>query len=255
MVYIYPVGGFGNILFQVAAITSFAKDIGVEPALLMVDRIVRDLDADDRILTTHAREYRFLLNRYKQLQYIQRPTMNYPFHYVQPQIKDEHIYKGFFQCEKYFKHNREYILEMFKPTKEIDDIINKYEQYFGHIAIHVRRNDYLRYPHLHPVQSIEYYQKGIEMMPKDKKVLVFSDDIAWCKQNFIGERFIFMGEKDYVEIFIMAKMKYQVISNSSFSWWGAWLSDAEKVVAPKLWFGHAMQYSDKDIIPEHWIKL
>jgi hypothetical protein len=255
MIYIYPVGGLGNILFQIAAIASIAKDNNVEPCLLMIDRIVRDLDKDDRLLTAHANEYRFIFDRFKQLPHINKPAMQYPFHYVPPVFKDEHTYIGFFQSEKYFGHNRDHIKHLFRPTEEIEKVVNNYSEYFGHIAIHVRRGDYLRYTHLHPVQSVEYYKKGIDCFPKDKKVLIFSDDMNWCRQQFVGDRFVYMNEKDYIEIYIMAKMKYHVISNSSFSWWGAWLAESELVVGPQKWFGSGITHNDNDVIPETWKKF
>ena len=65
-----------------------------------------------------------------------------------------------------------------------------------------------------------------------------------------------MNEKDYIELFIMSKMKYHITSNSSFGWWGAWLSESEKVVAPNKWFGvDKVGFNEIDIIPDNWIKI
>ena len=84
------------------------------------------------------------------------------------------------------------------------------------------------------------------------RYLVFSDDLEWCKQNFIGDKFIFIeNEKDYVELFLQSKCTHNIISSSSFSWWGAYLNKNKDktVVGPKQWFTVEKR---NDIIPERW---
>ena len=87
---------------------------------------------------------------------------------------------------------------------------------------------------------------------------MFSDDLPWCKENFTGERFVFIDEKDYISLILMARCDHSVIANSSFSWWGAWLGETldTVVIAPRHWFGDDKPKDfDADIKPQRWIQL
>ena len=143
--------------------------------------------------------------------------------------------------------------------EKIKSEVNKYSHLFNNICLHVRRGDYVKlYSELHLPQTMDYYDEALSYLPKNMKVLIFSDDIEWCKKNFIGDRFIFIDEVDYISIYIMSKMKHFIIANSSFSWWGAWLSDQDDkiVISPKKWFGGSLLNQDIEmkIIPNNWIK-
>jgi len=168
---------------------------------------------------------------------------------------------GYFQSEKYFKHNRESILDLFSINSEIGHYIDEKYGYLldsNSCSLHVRRGDYLSLPDYHPVCTMDYYRNAIAEFSDDTRFLVFSDDIQWCKENFKGDNFHFIeGEKDYVDLYLMSLCNNNIIANSSFSWWGAWLNNTpnKKVIAPKQWFGKAKQLNTKDLIPETWIIL
>jgi len=275
MIYINPTGGLGNALFQIASIYSLALENNDILCLLNTKKFIVDLDNDIRLKTNHAVKYNYIFNRFNQQNFaptdwksnqeysipyenIKFPKIRLPFQYVKPEYYNEHEYVGYFQSEKYFKHRRPEILEKFKPADEFFTEINKYSHLFNSISIHVRRGDYVkmhvgRYIYL----GFEYYNNALNELPKDLQVLVFSDDIEWCRENFIGDRFIFIDEPDYISLYIMSKMKYNVIANSSFGWWGAWLGGPEKVIAPKEWFGNAVMHKpfEYDIIPDNWMKI
>ena len=88
--------------------------------------------------------------------------------------------------------------------------------------------------------------------------IIFSDDIKWCKNNFIGDKFTFIeGEKDYIDLWLMSLCNHNIIANSSFSWWGAWLNQNpnKKVIAPINWFGPEKKLNPKDIYCKNWIKI
>jgi hypothetical protein len=168
---------------------------------------------------------------------------------------------GYFQSEKYFIDYRDELLELFKPTKEIDDYI---EQKYGKIlnrktcSLHVRHGDYLQLSNHHPPCSIQYYIESIKKFDNNTLFIVFSDDISWCKSVFKGDNFFFIeGEEDYIDLYIMSKCLDNIIANSSFSWWGSWLNPNKnkKIISPLKWFGVFDIKDQKDIIPNNWIKI
>ena len=259
MIYVHPVGGIGNMFFHIASIWSLAKDNNDELCLLNIDKKIENLINDDRCNRKHSIEYKYLFNRFLNKNAEINDVMEYPFKFVPLEYKKDHEYVGYFQCEDYFKHRRKDIIQLFEPTEKIKSEVNKYSHLFNNICLHVRRGDYVKlYSELHLPQTMDYYDEALSYLPKNMKVLIFSDDIEWCKKNFIGDRFIFIDEVDYISIYIMSKMKHFIIANSSFSWWGAWLSDQDDkiVISPKKWFGGSLLNQDIEmkIIPNNWIK-
>lgn len=163
--------------------------------------------------------------------------------------------EGYFQSEKYFEHCRQDIINAFQfPWKPLD----------GFVSIHVRRGDYLNYPDRHPVVSIDYLRDSILYMAEKgyKSFVVCSDDIQWCKKTFSGVEgasFSYSNSGDhYQDLSLMSCCTHNIISNSTYSWWAAWLNqNPDKIViAPEVWFGPGNSHLDtKDLIPEGWIKL
>lgn len=171
-------------------------------------------------------------------------------------FKEQIILDGFFQSEKYFAHCRTYILNAFQiPYKQLE----------GYVSIHVRRGDYaIQFPDKHPPVTIEYLKDAIAYM-KEKgydNFVVCSDDINWCRKEFkpiTDAVFSYSSNHPAIEdLAMMSCCEHNIIANSSFSWWSAWLNqNPEKIViAPKIWFGPANQnLSSKDICPESWITM
>lgn len=259
MIYIYPIGGLGNMLFHIASIYALAKDNCDDLCLLNLDQKIKELDNSTNVTdtwsnTTHCIEYNYLFKRFSQSAGHDYIRVNC---FRSPEIleyKPYCQYEGYFQNEKYFKHRREEIIHLFAPDKDHEPIIDRYSHLFGNIGLHVRRSWInLKIDHIHPVQSMDYYNKAIAMLPEDKKIIIASDDLDWCKENFKGERFVFLDEKDYIIMYVMAKMKYLIIANSTFSWWWAWLSEAENIIAPLMWAGAKSR--NKNIVPKEWTQI
>ena len=177
--------------------------------------------------------------------------------------------KGYFQTEKYFTNIREQLLKDFElnlplnnANKEVLEKIKSTEA----VAVHFRRGDYTkkRVADKYGSCSVEYYKNAVKLIAektgKNLTVFVFSDDINWVKQNakFDCETVyvdINSGKQGYFDLELMKNCKHNVIANSSFSWWGAWLNqNPEKVVvAPKTWM--KVLDNDYDIIPESWLRI
>jgi len=158
---------------------------------------------------------------------------------------------GYFQTEKYFKHIEKQIREAFTFVDEIRQPTEEaFKSNFGDVevlSIHIRRGDYFLY-NTHPVQSLSYYSQGIKNFSREIPVMVFSDDIEWCKEQeiFQNDRFIFAeGNNTAVDLCLQSLCTYHIIANSSFSWWGSWLSKRKKTVAPITWFGG--KNADRDL--------
>ena len=164
-------------------------------------------------------------------------------------LKDGVNIKGYFQSEKYFFPIKSYIGEVFIFKQKPCSLKEKT------VSIHVRRGDYVRKQMYHPLCSMNYYERAMSLFT-DVKFLVFSDDIEWCKQNFKGNQFVFSeGNSEGEDIALMSMCDHNIIANSSFSWWGAYLNKnkSKKVIVPKNWFGPALGHGPIDLIPKEWI--
>lgn len=175
--------------------------------------------------------------------------------------------EGWWQSYKYFESVSDIIRKDFTLKNKLPINIENLKEGIekeNSLCIHVRRGDYVGNSH-HEVVNKEYYDKGIEIiksLTNIDKIYVFSDDIKWCEENlkfpyptmFVGKEYI--GEKDEGHMILMKSCKNFIIPNSSFSWWGAWLSDYKDkvVIVPKQWFRDASINSD-DLIPNGWIRI
>lgn len=155
--------------------------------------------------------------------------------------KDNIDLLGYFQTEKYFKHIEDEIrsdfsfnLELYENCKTFINSLNSQV-----ISIHIRRGDYLANPN-HPVQTLDYYKQALESLPQELPVLIFSDDCNWCSSQelFDSDRFMISQNSSVdADLCMMSLCDYHIIANSSFSWWGAWLANSQKIIAPQEWFG------------------
>jgi hypothetical protein len=266
MIYCNLKGGLGNILFQIAATKSMSIDRNTDCSFPNLIEHLNKLNEDSIYNPNlkHSFEYlNFLQNLKTQVPTTPLKTYVYPFEYINYNILDNTFFiDGFFQSEKYFKHNRKAILEYFYDFSIYDTVINQKYAFVRDIkctSIHIRRGDYLKYPNHHPVQSLQYYLSCIEILKYETELfLIFSDDIEWCKNNIkIKNAVCIENEKDYIELYLMSLCKNNIVCNSSFSWWGAWLNRNENkiVIGPKIWLGSNLQYNSSDILPETWHKI
>ena len=180
---------------------------------------------------------------------------------------------GYFQREKYFIKHRDLIKREFslkeelidKKFKDIENLI--IDSRDKSVSIHIRRGDYITNIHAnkhHGVLDDSYYINAIKLLKdrlKDIQLFIFSDDIEWVKSNlkFLDKGTTFVSEYGFnsaQEITLMSKCQNNVIANSSFSWWGAWLNENKNkiVIAPNKWLRNG-DGIHKDIVPEGWIRI
>ncbi len=168
---------------------------------------------------------------------------------------------GYFQTEKYFADIRDELLEdftflpnIYNPAKEMRD-----EMSDEIIALHIRRGDYVEQP-WHGPQTTDYYETALSLLPQELPVVIFTDDPIWAfdQKLFAPDRFsISEGNSNLFDMCLMSMCQYHIIANSSFSWWGAWLSDSKQVIAPKRWFGPPLDQKNdtKDLVPARWKRI
>jgi len=258
-------GGLCNVMFKLSAVISASIDNEVE--YIFSNEFIRQLDKD--FVCGGYDDYRIYYdNVLRNIKFIDRLPSNYrththtfnytPIHYN----KEENLLlEGYFQSEKYFINNKEFILNLFKPTEEIkQSILEKINNIENSISIHVRRGDYLNLPNFHPQQSIDYYKSAVNLLGADKNYLIFSDGLDGIKDMFDfipNKQFVTLYE-NYLDLYAMSMCEHNIICNSSFGWWGAYLNENKnkKVIAPNIWFGPEASHLDsKDIVPDGWIKL
>jgi len=171
--------------------------------------------------------------------------------------------EGYWQNEQYFLNIRETILQELRPRFSLsvnardyqDSILNN-----NAVSIHVRRGDYFKHPEI-GVLDVAYYKNGVEYIENrvgSPKFFIFSDDLEWCKANlkFIPKPIFVEGtETEIDDLILMSHCKHNIVANSSFSWWGAWLNknEAKLVIAPKEWL--AINPNGYKWAPRGWIEI
>ena len=257
-------GRFGNQMFQYAATRGIAAKRGYDwciPDGPRTDEEFVDEENQHKLFMAFKMDGAKVVKDYP-APYEQEGSFTFD-HRLFLYCKDNINLYGYFQCEKYFKHIEKEIREDFTWR---DDVRNLCQDMFDSIggkaiSLHIRRTDHLVKPTYHPVLPLSYYEKALEIIDtlsldrqKNLPVLVFSDDPEWChKQEFFSDdRFMISDSGDNItDMCLMSMCQYQIMANSTFSWWGAWLSNSKNVFGPKLWFGPDGQ-NPRDIYVNRW---
>ena len=184
-------------------------------------------------------------------------------------LPDNVYLDGYWQNERYFIDIAEIIRREFTvktPQRGFDREFGELICPCESISIHIRRQDYVNNPDTkkyHGVCGLDYYLDCVETLTKTLKsphFFVFSDDPKWAQDNlqllypitYISHN---GPDKNYEDLRLMSQCKHHIIANSTFSWWGAWLSTHKEnfVFAPKKWFAKS-DINTEDLIPSGWIK-
>jgi hypothetical protein len=124
----------------------------------------------------------------------------------------------------------------------------------GLTSVHIRRGDYLKYPSVYPLPSIDYYRQAAEGTPPEN-IIVFTDDPGWVSDNlaFLRDASMTSGPANFIDLACMTMCDRHVIANSSFSWWGAFLSGSDDVVHPSRWYTDEWApMVSAHMLPTHW---
>lgn len=284
MVSVELIGGLGNQMFQIAACIAYAKRHGLEYHIPLKTANTHSSEPyfthltnpnwDEQAPKFYYQEQNFHYTEIPPARHI-IATSIWPGSYIDNSLKTNIILRGYFQSYKYFEDQKEEVIKAF----DISDYRHRFPHRYRYAAIHVRRGDYLKYPTKHPVVTDEYLKKSICRIFKEcgkRGFHFYSDDILWCMHfidgydypdflNFsfekipiVKEELVEINDKAIEDLKNMLRAEHVIMSNSTFSWWAAYLNinPSKIVIYPATWFGP--DYADKDtkdLCPPEWIKI
>jgi hypothetical protein len=239
-------GGLGNQMFQIAAAHALSlrnDDI----AYFDLSTCYTPLQGKESL--NYSNNIFSKINNNKNLKF-ENVYIEPKFSYDEIPFKDNLLLNGFFQSEKYFLDYKQEIIDLFvlpidKIVKPINDLT----------SVHIRRGDYLKLQDYHTILPIEYYNKAMTKIKGN--FIFFSDDMDWVKKNFKGDNIYYSDNDDeLLDLALMSICDNNIIANSSFSWWGAYLNkNAKMVIAPKTWFGPNGPKDTENILPKDWLSI
>lgn len=242
-------GRLGNQLFQYASMLGIANKYNTEVMLPRCDF------------------YNYLENKPKIGDIMAAPVQEQHFHFDMEQFADAGKYNiditGWLQSEKYWEHCREHVIEMLEFSRgHYEDIYDECRRFFEKrtIAISIRRGDYVDNPNYELLDADYYYLALLKHFPdwRDYNILIFSDDIPYCKVHFqcLPNVYFVEGLNPMEQLILGSQCDNFIIANSTFSWWMAYLGEKpnSKVIRPAYLFaGELLKANDdKDFYPERW---
>ena len=290
-------GGLGNQMFQYAFGCALSNKFGVdvlfdfsffEDVKLCEDVTLRTFELDvfnleckpvtkEDLAKVKSPDFDLKLNR----TLVKRFPKFFGINYIREKNKfcfepklinspDYYYYEGYFQNEKYFRHLRSELIKKFTlkvpPDKKNMEVLKKIHE-TNSVSIHIRRGDYVELEcasKFHGTCSLRYYQDAVDYISKrieSPHFFIFSDDIDWVVKNLKIEHpctFInFNQSKGWLDFNLMKNCKHNIIANSSFSWWSAWLNENSDniIIAPSKWFSDSLGLRSENIVLERWVRI
>ncbi len=260
-------GGLGNMLFQIAA--GYAHSLRINSKFFLLDN-TKNFREDyfsqmsSQISEEFAKKTVVSWKKYKNNIFSKIPVHTHEnlelikqgcFKYSPIPLKDNIVIEGFFQSEKFFKDFENEIKDLFHLNKNLrennDKKLNLSKKKI--VGIHFRR--YKVMADILPPMPWVYYEYALKKFDSEKyEIICFSDDIDDVKKNFNVKRFNFLENNNELDdLYCLSQCDSVIMSNSTFSWWGAWLGKRkEKVIVPPFWFGRAGPRDIEDLIPDRW---
>ncbi len=289
MIIVRVVGGLGNQMFQYALgralaevhdtelkleISSFAAypERSYKLDAYSINASIANIEEIDQIIFgTRRISQNYLMRQLNKIIPINRKRIitenSFGFNPKIFNVQNNTYLIGYWQSYKYFgkivELIRQELTEKKDPKKEMIDWYQRLKQ-CNSVSIHIRRGDYVsnqKTNEFHGLCSIDYYEKSIQYIAgkiSSPRFYVFSDDILWARKNlrinYPIEYVSNITQGDEIsDLYLMKGCKHHIIANSSFSWWGAWLSNSPNqiTIAPKKWF-KSSNVSLNDLIPGNW---
>ena len=255
----YLYGRLGNLMFEIAASYSLALDNNDEHGVDFINGHLIERVASYDTNPIFKKVNRIDIRKMQSVRYFETYFHYNPIPYTQYADK-LFIIAGYFQSELYFLKNKDKVINMFSDLDIIDKLRTKNAKVLNKsVSLSVRRTDYVELADYHNLLGLDYYADSIKYIDSTRyieHILVFSDDIKWCKENLHDERMIFVDDlKDYEALYLMSLCENNIVANSSFAWWGSYLNKNEDkiVIMPARWLGDAAQRDWRDIYPQNVI--
>jgi hypothetical protein len=285
MITVKLMGGLGNQLFQYALGRSI--EINAPGQVQFDNSWLRGNVTRTYLLTELGLKPRLGSGGWGRI--ISESSLRYNPSILELKTGDNVYLQGYWQCERYFERVKNEIRsEVFRGmhlgdgTKQMAECIQRSP---ASALLHVRRSDNLSHRAIafHGLLGLDYFRAAanyIRVQAPDVQFFIFSDDPQWCHENM--QEFnatvvdcnpmsgtpepnghIERGRvgREVEDLYLMSLCQHGIIANSTFSWWGTWLSQREgkeprTIVAPKAWFAVGPEQADStDIIPDRWVRV
>ena len=285
MIYVRIRGGLGNQLFQYSAARSLADRLNVNlgldtreynagsPFEMGLKHFNIRAEFNPKGLMKHKKNgfskyiLDIALGNHKNVYKETNLGFNNLFH----SLPNKTYLKGYWQSEKYFENNKKNVFEdlrIIAPQSNKNIKISENISKTNSVSLHIRRGDYVTnsaYNMKHGTCSLDYYKKSVDYLSKSLNknftIFAFSDDPEWVFKNLklpMDIQFIEhnSSKKNYEDLRLMSQCNHNIIANSSFSWWGAWLNTNPNkiIIAPSKWYSDN-KTKNIDIIPSNWVKI
>lgn len=260
MVVAQHIGRLGNNMFQIAAAIGYARKygykwaadsgMGLSEPYSSIHKVFPNLPKDwpnGKKINEHPHAWCHIHNCHFDI-------CHFDFHPLPDRGENITLF-GFYQSLEYFKDVQEEVKQVFA--------LDHYHEFEGYTSIHVRRGDYVQHAGSFPPVTFEYVRLAMDKFTSDQKYLVFSDDIAWCKEHiWVTDMEFFEDGDERKSLSAMASCSNHIIANSSFSWWGGYLGhNPDKIIVTPAqsgfnWFGPTGGVKNpKTLIPETWVQI
>lgn len=249
------IGRLGNSMFQIAASIGYARKYGYQ--WVVQEECLNNESSIHRVYNLpktfmRGRTYNEHPNEICRTHGVHYDICRFDYHPI-PNLGDDIYLLGFWQSYKYFEGFDEEVRRVFALPH-----VPGYEDY---VSIHVRRGDYVQHSGSFPPITMDYINNALGRFP-GMKVIVFSDDIGWCRANIPNAEFS-EGRNEHQDLSIMASCGHHIIANSTFSWWGAYLGhNPDRIVVTPSgkrgnWFGYnaGVKKDVVDLLPPSWIQI
>jgi hypothetical protein len=291
MIIVNIIGGLGNQMFQFAFAYAFTQKRNVELKLDtsgFLSYELRNYQLDKYVsrveIAPHADIQKIKYKKENLLsltlrKLFKKHTPLSESYYKEPFFQFDNVafnkqgdvyFEGYWQSEKYFHEYRDDLLKILTLRDPVHALTQSYQEAIlacNSVSIHIRRGDYVadaKTNSVHGACDLDYYQRAVAFIKRQVTAphsYIFSDDLSWAKDNldFI-ENITFVeldaNTSDHQEMWLMSLCQHNIIANSSFSWWGAWLNQHPDkiVIAPQRWFVNSA-INTIDLIPESWVRL
>lgn len=247
-------GGLGNQMFQIAHALCQSWKHNVDCSFNRFAHTPMQANQPTKYIDNIFRNINFNRNSNNVI----RISTNWEFSEIKIPQNVSIEFFGYFQSNKNFLGYDEKIIETFCPTLEfIEKIKNKYPEINNEktVSIHIRRGDYITIGDILPVVDKTYIDESIRRNGEYDNLFIFSDDKDWVNKNLsYPNQIIVSGIEDYEELWMISLCKNNIMSNSTFSWWGSFLNKNKnkKVFAPSIWFGPSGESNYQDIYLDDW---